>query len=182
MKNILFAFLITALGFSYSAKAVTTHTDGVFGSLTYSEFDGDNVKWKKATGFGAGWARYYKFDQFWFRTGMGLVSKNSKIDSGANNGNQVYVQFLEVPLTVLYKFTPMFGAFGGFNMNLQFMNNYVADYKPFMASLVLGAHFAFEGHHLIEPYLEFGLSKIGKLSNENTDLDQSWGVRYVYLF
>jgi hypothetical protein len=173
--KILSLFVVALMSFSVHAK--NKHKDGVFGLINYSEFEQDGVSYDNDFGFGMGWTRYYDMNpNFTFRTGAGLVGKNSVLEGTPDK--QVDILYLEIPLTGLFMLSPQAGLFGGLNMNLKQMASESADFERFVFTLVLGGHFIAGKNSVIEPYLELGIQDIA----DETELKNSLGLKYVYFY
>lgn len=169
--------LFVAVLISISAHAKYKHKDGVFGLLNYTEFKQDGASYDNDFGFGLGWTRYYNINSnFTFRTGAGLVGKNSVFEGTTDQ--QVDILYLEIPLTGLFMLSPQAGIFGGLNLNLKQMASQSADFERFVFTLIAGGHFLVGKNSALEPYLEIGIQDIAK----DTELKNSLGLKYVYFY
>ncbi len=172
MKVIL-SILILSLPIISSASY--KHKDGIFGLINQSEYEESGVDYEKDFGFGIGWTRYYQKDKGAFRTGLGLVSRNSRDKS---TKAQEDVQYLEIPFTLLVMASQNFGFFGGINLNMKFMSTVADDYERFLLTFILGGHISVSEKSAFEPYIEFGMQDVA----EDQELKNSFGIKYVYFY
>jgi hypothetical protein len=168
-------FLLILATLTLSAHAQYKHKDGVFGLINQSEYEESGVDYEKDFGFGLGWTRYYEKERGAFRTGLGIVSRNSKDKS---TKAQEDVQYLEIPFTLLVKTSDSFGFFGGVNLNMKFMSTVADDYERFLLTFILGGHIKAGEKSAFEPYMEFGMQDVA----EDQELKNSFGIKYVYFY
>lgn len=99
---------------------------------------------KSQLGLQAGATAAFELSGAWnFRTGMLYTQRPLTVES-SNVETKNSMNYLDVPVTVLYKFEEYAGVFGGVNLSLLFdKSSGVNDAKSLLTPLVFGATFKF---------------------------------------
>lgn len=158
---------------------------GFFAGLNSTVYDADNVSFNRAFGFEGGFQAFIPLSgMLSFRTGAGLVQRNSSLDT---NGSDIDVTFLflELPATLYFEAGDSFGFFGGLNFDLKLSGDCSGggttscspkEPKTLAFNFVVGPRINLGGPHNIEIPLEIGMSEIFK----ETKISNSFAVRYAF--
>lgn len=99
---------------------------------------------KSQLGFQLGATSAFELSGAWnFRTGMLYTQRPLTVESGGTEVKNS-MNYLDIPVTVLYKFEEYAGIFGGLNLSMLFdKSSEVQDAKSMLTPLVFGATFKF---------------------------------------
>lgn len=157
---------------------------GGFLGFNYTEFE-STVSWDHKLGLELGAvATHMITNNLFFRSGLGYVQKNSStkaVSSGAN----IELTYLEIPVTILFKFADPVSLIGGINVHLKLSNECGGvscgsiEPESYVANMMIGASFKTKDGKQIETLIEMdGLTDIAR----NITIGTSLSVRYVYMF
>lgn len=159
---------------------------GVFGGFNSSVYDNDVADFDREFGLELGFEALLTIQSgLIFRTGAGIVGKNSSAESAGLRG-EFGLTYLQFPATVMFVATSTVSIFGGLNLNLLISDHCelngvscsIQETETLMISLPLGARFHLQGPHYIEPIIEFGMTD----AMGDTKVSNSIAGRYVYMF
>lgn len=148
----------------------------VMGSVTYNSPDNDRVdqvgEEVSKLGLGAGMRALMGIkDQFHFRSGAGLVSKNVGYDVAGDDYELSFV-YLNIPLTLYWQASEQVGFFGGTAINAKLSDDCEVDSgngnctidgdETLVFPAVLGFDFSFNEKMGMEVSYEYGLTDTSK--------------------
>lgn len=181
-----------AVPFSTASAAVDAGIAAFIGFNT-TEYSSDNISFDRQFGLEFGGQTLIPVgSQLWFRTGGGIVQKNSESKDGVAK-YEYKVLYIEIPVTLMYAFSDSFSGFGGFNLDLQLSDDCklaratvcnLKDFKGFVMNLALGGRFNISGPHFVEVPLEIGLTNMASETALGGDakISTSLSARYAYEF
>jgi len=148
-----------------------------FAGLNTTEFD-DAGNWDRKFGFefGASYVMNIQ-DQLYFRTGGGIIQKNSEFELLGFSRDVDYL-VLEIPATLMFDLNGEWFVFGGLNFDLVLADDDFNS-EAFTITLPLGARWQVEGPHAVEFGLEFGVTDI---TDSGAKIGNSLFARYLYDF
>lgn len=188
--------IVLALSLFISAASANALeiTHGIFGGLSFSKFktDGIDEDYDVDAGAEVGYSILLPFsDGFAVRTGAGLVTKNSTVDTGllSNGDRSIKMTYLEIPVTAYIPFGEIVSGIAGINLDVKLADDCEQDFggscsvnddKSLVTTGVFGARFKLggSGQHNLEALLEFGITDMYK----DTKLEFGHSARYVYNF
>ena len=155
-------------------------------ATTDVEPESDNIDSTGGTGFFAGVHGYMEMQGPWMlRAGAVLAQRQVSFEDNADRGLDYTFMNLEAPITVMYNFNDMIGAFGGVRLGLN-LNNDCSEsngascegndlgFETITYGAELGGHFRFTTNFGIEAAYVLGLSSFGEF-----DIATDAGIDYT---
>lgn len=174
--------VLATVGIATSAAAQDIKWGG-FAGLNMNEFDTDSASFDAEMGFEFGAQAHIDWMGWTWRTGAGLVQRNSSIEA-AGSTTDYEVMYLQVPATLLWSVNEMWHLFGGLALNLAVSDDLPdgTDAESMVLTLPIGVQFAINDMHRVEAQYELGLGDVLDASGTTADLASAMGVRYVYMW
>lgn len=174
--------VLATVGIATSAAAQDVKWGG-FAGINMNEFDTDAASFDAEMGIEVGAQAIVDWMGWTWRTGAGLVQRNSSIESGGTT-TDYEVMYLQVPATVLWGINDMWNVFGGLALNLAVSDDLPTgtDAESMLLTLPIGVHVAINDMHRVEAAYELGLGDVLDASGTTADLGSAMGVRYVYMW
>lgn len=172
MRALLTVLMTLGMGFATSAQAYEL---GAFGEVNMNEFDASGADSDLEFGFGFGASAYGDWQAWKWRSGVGLLQRNSTV------GNSDFeVTYLQVPATLMMELNNFVRPFAGLALNLNISDDVPAgtDAKTMVFTIPLGVHFQVSEEHRAEVIYDLGLSEVASDVDQGTSL----AARYVYMF
>lgn len=166
--------LLTAFGIAFTANA-QDYRLGTFGEVNMNEYDADGADSDLELGFGVGAHVEADWMNLNWRSGVGLLQRNSTVTD-----TDFEVMYLQVPLTLIFEFNNFVRPFAGLAANLNINDDVPTgvDADTFMFTIPLGVHFHVSEQHRVEAIYDLGMTEVA----DDVDLGTSLAARYVYMF
>lgn len=179
--------LVVGLILSTSAFAAGGTEVGVYFGIKNADVEVDNTTAdiNSELGFMGGMLAVGEMGGIAFRTGGYLAQRNFSIDAGAGGNADIKTMYIDVPVTALFKFNEMLGAFAGAVLSIKATDDCSGpagicdsvDLNSFMASASFGLHAKFHPNWSGDISYELGLNDMADDTKANAI---SVGAAFLY--
>lgn len=158
----------------------------------------DNVSFNPDLGFQIGAQYYYQIqEQLYLRTGGLLTQRNSTYSTSlpffGNVDNEYSLLYLDIPLTLEYRFNERLAVFGGVQMALLLSDECTAsngndcrvgnnDYKSFILGIPVGVNLMLNPQMGFDAFYQMGMGQVASHNAGSIDWSHTFGASFIYKF